>query len=224
MIGYATTHRIIGMILKQAERRSFAPLVGSAAFLSTLSMSVPVEWLVVVATLACRRRWAITASVAALGSAIASLGLYLAFHHFGWNILLERYPDLAGSRAWLQATDWLSRYGLLALFGVMAVPLPIPKLPMLAVAGIYRLPIPDVFVAIVAGKIIKYLAYAYITIRFPRALRSLTGQTMPLSHPRSHRLQTLVIAGLAMSRKVGFRSSSTITQKDAARNGGNNVG
>ena len=124
MIIHAMTHRIIGMILKQAERRSFVPLVGLAAFLSTLSMSVPVEWLVVVATLASRSRWVTTASIAAFGSAIASLGLYLAFHHFGWNILLERYPELAGARAWLQATDWLSRYGPLALFGLMAVPLP----------------------------------------------------------------------------------------------------
>lgn len=224
MIVHATTQRIIGIILKQAERRSFAPLVGSAAFLSTLSMSVPVEWLVVVATLACRRRWVITASIAALGSTIASLGLYLAFHHFGWNILLERYPELAGSRAWLQATDWLSRYGLLALFGVMAVPLPIPKLPMLAVAGIYRLPIPDVFVAIVAGKMIKYLAYAYITARFPEAVHSLTGQTVPLSRPRSHRLQTLVIASMAMSRKMRIRSSSVTTQEDVIRKRGSNVG
>lgn len=213
MIIHATTHRIIAMILKRAERSSFVPLVGLAAFLSTLSMSVPVEWLVVAAALACRSRWAMTASIAALGSAIASLGLYLAFHHFGWNILAERYPELAGSRAWLQATDWLSRYGLLALFGLMAVPLPIPKLPMLAVAGIYRLPIPHVFFAIIAGKIIKYLAYAYIAIRFPEALRSLTDHTVPLSRLRSARLRTLIVAGMVTSRKIRIWASPTTTQK-----------
>lgn len=157
MMVHATTQKMIRAILDRAERRSFVPLVGSAAFASTLSMSVQVEWLVVVAALACRSRWVAIASVAALGSAIASLGLYLAFHHFGWNILLEGYPELAGSRAWVQATDWLSRHGLLALFGLMALPLPLPKLAMLAVAGIYRLPIPDVFIAIVA-KMIKYFA------------------------------------------------------------------
>lgn len=210
------------MILKQAERSTFVPLVGLAAFLSTLSMSIPVEWLVVVAALACRSRWVLTASMAALGSAIASLGLYLAFHHFGWNILLARYPELAGSRAWLQATDWLSRYGLLALFGLMVVPLPIPKLPMLAVAGIHRLPIPDVFVAIVAGKTIKYLAYAYAAVRFPAALGCLTDHMEPLSYPRSRRLRTLVIVATAMSRNIRIWSSSK--QKDLIGNGGSNVG
>lgn len=174
MIVHVTTRKFVEMVVGQAERDSFLPLIGLAAFLSTLSLSVPVEWLVVVVSLACPRRWMVTASIAAVGSAIASLGLYLTFHHFGWNILLARYPELAGSRGWLQATDWLSRYGLLAIFGLMALPLPVPKLPMLAVAGIYRLPVADVFFAIVAGKIIKYLTYAYIAVRFPDALRSIT--------------------------------------------------
>lgn len=103
MIIHVTTQRIIGMVLRQGERSSFVPLVGLAAILSTLSMSVPVEWWVIAAALARRSRWGVTASIAALGSAIASLGLYLAFHHFGWSILAARYPELAGSRAWLQA-------------------------------------------------------------------------------------------------------------------------
>ena len=141
MIGHATTHKLVEIVLGQAERSSFPPLVGATAFLSTLTMSVPVEWLVVVASLACRRRWTMTALMAAVGSATASLGLYLTFHHFGWSILLARYPELADSQAWSQATDWLSKYGLLAIFALMALPLPVPKVPMLAVAGIYRLPI-----------------------------------------------------------------------------------
>jgi hypothetical protein len=56
MIVHATTNKIIAMVLKRAERNSFVPLVGFAAFLSTPSMSVPVEWLVVGAVLACRSR------------------------------------------------------------------------------------------------------------------------------------------------------------------------
>ena len=36
-------------------------------------------------------------------------------------MLAERYPELAGTRAWLQASDWISRYGPLALFGLMAL-------------------------------------------------------------------------------------------------------
>ncbi|MBA7473089.1 VTT domain-containing protein [Bradyrhizobium sp. CCH5-F6] len=188
-------------ILGQAERSSFPPLVGATAFLSTLTMSVPVEWLVVVAALACRRQWTMTALMAAVGSATASLGLYLTFHHFGWSILLARYPELADSQAWSQATDWLSKYGLLAIFALMALPLPVPKVPMLAVAGIYRLPITDVFVAILAGKIIKYLAYSYLAVRFPEALRFLTQRGSPADRV-PYRVRSLMVARMTTSRKI----------------------
>jgi uncharacterized membrane protein YdjX (TVP38/TMEM64 family) len=137
------------------------------------------------------------ASIAAMGGAIASLGLYLAFHRFGWNLLLALYPDLAGSQAWLQATDWLSKYGLLAIFGLMALPLPFPKLPMLAVAGIDRLPIADVFLAILFGKIIKYLTFAYLATRFPLALRFFTehgGFAAGLTASRERR--TLIVSSV----------------------------
>lgn len=201
MIGHATTHKFFEIVLGQAERSSFPPLVGAIAFLSTLTMSVPVEWLVVVASLACRRRWTMIALMAAVGSATASLGLYLTFHHFGWSILLARYPELADSQAWSQATDWLSKYGILAIFAMMALPLPVPKVPMLAVAGIYRLQTADVFVAILAGKIIKYLAYAYLAVRFPEALRFLTQRGSPADRV-PYRVRSLMVARMTTSRKI----------------------
>jgi uncharacterized membrane protein YdjX (TVP38/TMEM64 family) len=82
------------------------------------------------------------------------------------------------------------------------LPLPVPKLPMLAVAGIYRLPIAEVFVAILAGKIIKYLAYAYLTVRFPEALRSLTRRGSPAEVVRSYRVRSLMVAGMTTTRKI----------------------
>ena len=52
---------------------------------------------------------------------------------------------------WADATRWLSQYGSIALFVLMALPLPVPKVPSLAFAGIYRLPIYEVLLAIGAG-------------------------------------------------------------------------
>ena len=53
----------------------------------------------------------------------------------------------------------------------MAFPLPIPKLPALAFAGIYRLPVPEVIIAIGLGKLLKYSIYALIVTRFPAFFR-----------------------------------------------------
>lgn len=177
MIVHATAHRVLAFVMRQGARPIFPFLLGGFAFVATITQTVPVEWLVVAGVLTSGRRWVSVAFCAATGSALAALGLYLAFHHFGWSMLAERYPELTTSRAWVQATDWLSQYGSLTLFGLMALPLPIPKLPTLAVAGIYRLPIPEVAVAIWLGKIVKYFAYAYVATRFPGALRRLVPAT-----------------------------------------------
>ena len=177
MIVHAMTKRALASIVRQGARPEFAPLLGALSFLATITLAVPLEWLVVVGTLTNRRQWLRIAACAATGSSLASIGLYFAFHHLGWNLLAERYPELAGTRAWAQASDWISRYGPLALFGLMALPLPTPKLPMLAIAGLYRLPIQDVVTAIWSGKIIKYALYAYVVTRFPRTIRRMVPAT-----------------------------------------------
>ncbi|MBR1135278.1 MAG: VTT domain-containing protein [Bradyrhizobium sp.] len=177
MIMHAMTRRALAYIVWQGERPEFAPLLGALSFLATITLAVPVEWLVVVGTLTNRRRWLSVAACAATGSSLAAIGFYFAFHHLGWSMLAERYPELAGTRAWLQASDWISRYGPLALFGLMALPLPIPKLPMLAVAGLHRLPIQEVVIAIWSGKIIKYTLYAYVVTRFPRTIHRIVHAT-----------------------------------------------
>lgn len=167
VIGRAASSRALAYLVKQAHRSSFAPLLGGVAFAATMTLSMPVELIVVAGTLASRRGWIGIAVWAAAGSALAATGLYFAFHHLGWSLLVKSYPDLALTRAWQQATVFLSQYGALAIFAVMALPLPVPKLALLAVAGIYRLPVLDVTLAIFSGKLIKYLLYGYLAIRFP---------------------------------------------------------
>ncbi len=186
MIGQALAHRALASLHRQSERRFFPGLVGVFSFTATITQTVPVEWVVVTGALANRRRWLAVALSAAAASGAAALGLYFAFHHFGWGLLAERYPDLPASQAWVQATAWMSRYGTVALFALMAFPLPIPKLPALAFAGIYRLPIAEVGLAIWAGKVLKYSAYSYVTVRFPAAIRRL-AEVRDRHRPPAHK-------------------------------------
>jgi membrane protein YqaA with SNARE-associated domain len=175
VIAHALSQRALSSLHRQGEKPLFPGLVGAFSFLATFTQTVPVEWLVVSATLANPKRWLAVALLAATASGLAAVGLYFAFHHFGWALLAERYPDLTTSQAWVQATDWLSRHGTLALFALMALPLPVPKLPALAFAGMYQLPVADVILAIWAGKGLKYSGYAYVAACFPAAIRHLTA-------------------------------------------------
>lgn len=163
--------RLESLLSRWSGRKLFPPIVGGVAWLSTITLTVPVEILVVAATLLSRPRWFPIAFFAASGSAIASVALYLAFHHLGWALLVERYPELSSTRAWAEITKWLSDYGVLALFAIMAFPMPIPKVAVLAFAGIYRLPIAEVIAAIWIGKLVKYASYAFIVARFSHRFR-----------------------------------------------------
>lgn len=148
MIGQAVAHRALASLHRRGENRSFPGLVAVLSFTTKITQSVPFEWVVVTGALLNRRRWLALALSAATASSAAALGLYFAVHHFGWGLLAERYPDLPASQAWVQVNAWMSRYGMLALFALMALPLPAPKLPAFAFPGIYRLPIAEIGLAI----------------------------------------------------------------------------
>jgi membrane protein YqaA with SNARE-associated domain len=146
----------------------FPFLVGLCAFFVTITLTLPVELLVVISILLSPSRWIAIGLFAAIGGSLGSLGLYLAFHHLGWNLLLDWYPDIVNSKAWIDSNRWLSEYGALALFVLMAVPLPVLKTPALAFVAIYRMPIYEVVLAIGMGKLLKYVLYAYVASRFPK--------------------------------------------------------
>ncbi len=93
MIVHALSKRLLASIMRRGESNAFSPLLGAFAFLATITLTVPVEWLVVVGTLTSRRRWVSVALCAATGSALAALGLYFAFHHLGWSLLLDVEPQ-----------------------------------------------------------------------------------------------------------------------------------
>lgn len=183
MIWHPITHRALEFLSQRTRSPWFPLLVGCCAFLSTITFTLPVELLVVIGVLMSPYRWIGIAVFAAIGSSIASLGLYLAFHHLGWNLLIEWYPEIATSKAWADATWWLSEYGSIALFLLMALPLPAIKIPALAFAGIYRMPIYEVLLAIGLGKLLKYTIYAFIVSQFPERFRSFYAAAFPDKAP-----------------------------------------
>ncbi len=166
-------------LLRRADSRAFPVVVGAVALAATLSMSVPFATLLVAAVLMARRRWVSIAVWASLGAALGATLLYMVFHHLGWARLFAAYPDVVRSSAWGDATGWLSVYGVMALLMIAATPLPLT--PALMFAGISRLPIAEVVLALWIGKVTKYLLYAWLASRFPeRAVQRGQRQTEAL--------------------------------------------
>jgi uncharacterized membrane protein YdjX (TVP38/TMEM64 family) len=162
------THRALAYLDRRSHSPWFPLLVGLCAFLGTITLTRPTEWLVAISVVMNRSRWIAISLWAVAGANLASLGLYLAFHHLGWELLIEWYPDIARSKFWAYSTRYLSEYGSVALFVLIASPSPIPKTPALAFVAIYRMPIYEVVLAIGLGELLRNVVYAYLVSRFPR--------------------------------------------------------
>ena len=167
-------------LTRRAQHPAFPAFVAGAAFASTLSMTVPFASLLIVAVLMSPKRWKAIAFCSSLGAAIGAGLLYLAFHHLGWTRFYDSYPDVIRSAAWADAIRWLTTYGVAALFVIAAFPLPLT--PALMFAGISRLPVAEVLIALWLGKLIKYTAYAWFTTSFPNLLIERGRQRLTALH------------------------------------------
>lgn len=143
------------------------------AFVGTLSSSIPVTSIVVPAVLLVPRRWPAIAGVAALGSAVGATVLVMVFHHMGWAQLYAHFPELNDHPSWLRVISWTERHGTLALF-LVAV-LPVPQTPALVFFAISRPDYGLVFMAMLAGKGLKYALFAWVAARFPQRFHRLLG-------------------------------------------------
>jgi membrane protein YqaA with SNARE-associated domain len=157
--------RILIAVQGVTANRVYPLIIGGIAFVLTMSMAMPFVPILIGTVLARRDRWIVIALLSSLGSAAGGLVLYLIFHHLGWNQVIASYPDLMQSQAWSDATRWVSAYGTWALFIIAASPF--PQTPALIFTAVSRLPVPEVFLALLFGKLLKYGTYAWLVTKCP---------------------------------------------------------
>ena len=91
--------------------------------------------------------------------------LYFTFYYLAWSQIAAAYPDLLQSKAWSDATRWVSTYGTGALLVIAAMPL--PQTPALIFTALVPLPVLKVFLALFLGKLLKYGTYGWFAAKFP---------------------------------------------------------
>lgn len=135
------------------------------SLVGTLTAAYPVTAVVVPATLLAPRRWWAISAASALGSATGATLLVAIFHYYGWTLVYEWFPALATDPDWARVIAWAADYGVAALFVIAATPL--PQTPALIFFGVSHAHYPGIFAAMLAGKLIKYGAFAWFAGRFP---------------------------------------------------------
>jgi membrane protein YqaA with SNARE-associated domain len=165
LILQAITRKLGAIVQRGTTGPAYPAFVGAIALGLTVSMSVPFGGVLAVAVLLAAPRWRAIVLCSSLGSSLGGLVIYLIFHHLGWSQFIAAYPEIAQSNAWRDAARWLAQYGSLGLFAISALPL--PQTPALIFAGIYRMPVPEVWLAMFLGKLIKYGIYGRFVFEFP---------------------------------------------------------
>src|SRR5574343_167962 len=146
-------------------------LLGLSMLLSfggTISAAYPVTAGIVTAVMMAPRRWLTLSAACSLGSALAGAVVMGVSHMLGYNEIHHLFPNLISAETWAEASHWIGDYGVWAIFGVGASPL--PQMPLLIFFGIVDDRIFEAFVALFAGKLIKYTIVAWVTQHFPEKL------------------------------------------------------
>ena len=169
-------HRLIRYA---AEGNWFLLSTMALAFVCTATALIPVTSIIVAAVLLVPVRWKGVALVTALGSATGATTLVTIFHHMGWSQLYAHFPELTTQSTWIETMDWSQRHGTLALFLIAALPL--PQTPALAFFAMTKPDYAQVFLAMLAGKGLKYTVCAWGTAHFPKYIHHVMGEVMPLN-------------------------------------------
>ena len=146
-------------------------MVAITALLVAVSMTIPFSSILFGAVLLRHDRWKEVVLVSSIGSASGGLLLYWMFYYLGWIQIAAAYPDLIQSTMWSDATRWISAYGTWALLGIAALPL--PQTPALIFTAMLPLSASQVFLALFAGKLLKYGIYGWLASKFPSWFRRL---------------------------------------------------
>lgn len=175
LLAFHTVETTVRVSLRRAvSARAYPFVIGVVGLILAVSM-VPFASILIGAILLDRGRWREIVVLSSLGSATGGVILYLAVHHLGWNQIAALYPDLMQSKAWADATRWISAYGSWALLGIAATPL--PQTPALVFTAVLRLPVLEVFAALFLGKLLKYSAYGFLAVKFPDWFQDLAIKT-----------------------------------------------
>jgi membrane protein YqaA with SNARE-associated domain len=153
------TTRLIVKLRRFIARPWYLPMIAGLAALDLFVGFIPSDGIVIASAMLRPRRWLSTGIWMACGSAAGALLLGALASRYGDSAVRLLLPGLASSRAWLDSAEFLRRHGVPALalmsFG------PLPQQPAVAICGLAHMPLPAVFLSVLAGRSAKYLFFAW---------------------------------------------------------------
>lgn len=173
--------RLQALLEAHAGKTLYPPLVGLVALGCALG-GIAFVPLLTVAVLLAPRHWLPITLFTSIGSAAGGTLLFLGFHHWGWQHITTLIPDLFSGELWQLTLGWLGDYGHWALMAIAATPL--PQTPALAFLALTSHDALAIWLALAAGKLLKYGAVAYVSAMLPDRFNWLSILLLRLRHKR----------------------------------------
>ncbi len=112
-------------------------------------------------------RWRRIAFCMATGSALSTALIAFLIEHWGRELLANTFPEVLASSYWSHLITWVDAWGIAVLVVVTA--LPVSQTPAVFAAAFLGMSTSVIFLAVLAGKVVKYGVLAYLTTRSAHA-------------------------------------------------------
>ena len=114
------------------------------------------------------------ALLATAGSAIGCVALYYISRRAGAGALRKFSPAKQK-----RVKDWIDRYDLLSVVVASLMPPPFPFKLFVITAGVFRFSLPRFTIAVIAGRLFRFLLEGYFAIRFGAQAKVLLAKYYP---------------------------------------------
>ncbi|MBS1960878.1 MAG: VTT domain-containing protein [Bdellovibrionales bacterium] len=162
--------RFLGFLKTHAQRPWFLPLVCFLAFIDLFIVVLPTEGMIMTTSVMRPRRWFVTGFAVTTASALGAIALSLASREWGTPFVAWiAGADFLTSAKWISTQKWIGDYGFWAIF--LTALGPFPQQPVVLVAAVAGMSIPEIFVGAWFGRIPKYLFFSYVAARGEKWLR-----------------------------------------------------
>lgn len=164
---------LIQNLQNHVNKRWYAPLLGFLAFLDYFIIIIPMDGILISSTMLRPKNWILQALFATIGSTSGAIFFFYLVNLYGFNWILEFYPQINQGAIWNWTLDFFNHYGILLVFLIAATPF--VQQPVVALAALSHAPPYQVFFALLFGRLIKYVFITYISSHSPKLLSRLWG-------------------------------------------------
>ncbi|NJL24246.1 MAG: hypothetical protein HC902_03065 [Calothrix sp. SM1_5_4] len=155
------------------DRVWYPPFIGLLAALDNFVVVIPNDGILISSSMLTPKRWFVLALSVSVGSTLGALGLAVLLEYFGLPWILEFYPALDESSAWVWTADFFHEYGLLVVFLVAASP--VVQQPAVILASLANTPLLELTAVIFVGRLLKFMIMAYVGSHAPGLLKKMWG-------------------------------------------------